>query len=429
MHTLTDCYLRRTSQEEQQLYDHLLYCVQTESPQQIIERFRRLFIEARDYQVPEVRQALDAIVSAKNAEDNFKLVLNRCCHIPINRWQMQSTTQAAIPTLVGLFEQTLPPGAVYSRSARRTRQLVGQFKDSEQYLTLQRLAHVVESNLNPKLKPDGSDRTVGNLIDRYPYLYEHCLLSEDSSYEHQQTVRHIKTRIQHQFELNLSKYVTYQVRLAQTARSKQRQSRDRLIQPVSNPTLLSDRELGAALREFVGRVQGPYTHRDLAQNFLTQSIKTTSYRAFKDELYEYLLGSFDSQHRQLQFNDKLYDYLKNTLTRYDSQKPSEFLLLRTSSKLLNFLVVDSPQRPDHYIFVDMITNVGATPTVLLLLKIALLCRQVKPHLEKRFSILFNHYEASSGDGVPWLIKSMENVHIALSIHFGSMDLSCLKQLM
>ncbi|MEC4806166.1 MAG: hypothetical protein SAJ12_11485 [Jaaginema sp. PMC 1079.18] len=426
---MTDCYLRRTSQEEQQLYDHLLYCVQTESPQAIIERFRRLFITTRDYQVPEIRNALDAIVIAKNAEDNFKLVLNRCCHIPINRWQMQSTTQAAIPALVSLFAETLPPGSVYSRSARRTRQLVGQFKDSEQYLTLQRLAHVVESNLNPKLKFDRGDRTIGNLIDRYPYLYEHCLLSEDSSYEHQQTVRQIKTQIQRRFELNLSKYVTYQVRLAQTARSQQPPSRDRALQPVANPTLLSDRELGAALREFVGRVQGPYTHRDLAHNFLSQSIKTSSYRAFKDELYEYLLGSMDSQYHQLQFNDKLYDYLKNTLTRYDSQKPSEFLLLRTSSKLLNFLVVDSPQRPDHYIFVDMIANMGATPTVLLLLKIALLCRQVKPHLEKRFSILFNHYEAASGDGVPWLIKSMENVHLALSVHFGSMDVSCLKQLM
>jgi hypothetical protein len=427
VHTLTDCYLRQTSQEEQHLYDRLLYCVQTESPNQIIDRFRRLFIEARDYPDVEIRNALDAIVSAKNAEDNFKLVLNRCCHIAINRWQMQSATQVAIPQLVALFDNTLPPGSVYSRSARRTRQLVNLFKESEQYLTLQRLARVVECNLNPKLKFNNETQTVGNLIDRYPYLYEHCLLSEDSSYEHQQTVRQIKTRMQHQFELNLSKYVTYQVRLAQLARASE--NRDRIIQPVTNPTLLSDRELGAALRQFVGRVQGPYTHRDLAHNFLTHSIQTSSYRAFKDELYEYLLGSFDSKYHKLQVNDKLYDYLKNTLTRYDSQKPSEFLLLRTSSKLLNFLVVDSPQRPDHYIFVDMITNMGATPTVLLLLKIALLCRQVKPHLEKRFSILFNHYEASAGDGVPWLIKSMENAHIALSIHFGSMDLSCLKQLM
>jgi hypothetical protein len=104
-------------------------------------------------------------------------------------------------------------------------------------------------------------------------------------------------------------------------------------------------------------------------------------------------------------------------------------MLRTSSNLLNYLVVESPQRPQHYVFADMMSNLGPTVTTGLLLKIVLLCRKVKPYLEKRFSILFGHYESCSRDGVPWLVKALDNLQIAFSVHFGKADVSCLKYLM
>ncbi|CCQ64455.1 hypothetical protein CWATWH0401_2376 [Crocosphaera watsonii WH 0401] len=40
---------------------------------------------------------------------------------------------------------------------------------------------------------------VGNLIHRYPYLYNHCLLGDESSQENQQTVRKIKTQTEKRF--------------------------------------------------------------------------------------------------------------------------------------------------------------------------------------------------------------------------------------
>lgn len=90
--------------------------------------------------------------------------------------------------------------------------------------------------------------------------------------------------------------------------------------------------------------------------------------------------------------------------------------------------MESSQKPDHYIFIDMITNMGVTRTVGLLLKLVLVCPKVKPHLDKRFSILFNHYEGFSRDQVPWLVKSLESLQVAFSIHFGKADLSCLRQI-
>lgn len=277
---------------------------------------------------------------------------------------------------------------------------MADFSTSEQYLTLQRLARVVEDD-DSKKKFTWNDQSVsvGQLIQRYPYLYEHCLLSEDSSFEHQQTVRQVQARIQRAFELDLSKYVMYQVRLAQLARRKHSiQDAKQMLQGVQNPTLLTERELGTALKYFVGKPERGHSYRDLSQYFLRRTTEILSYEDFKHELFSYLISSVDQKYGKLQFNQRLYQKLQTMLPNYDHQKPNELLMMRTASQLLNYLIVESPQRPEHYVFVDMITNLGPTVTVALLLKLVLMCGKAKPHLERRFSILFSHYESQSQEG-------------------------------
>lgn len=414
----------------QLLYDHFLYCVQMESPEDVIERFRQLFIDGTHYSDPRIRAALLKIAVQKEAVQEFPSILNRCCHILLNRWQMHPKTQSAIAKLIALFENLPHPrsaGRYTGRGIQQLRQLIHHFVTTEQYLTLQRLARATQ-NEQEQEDNNSQPRLVANLINRYPFLHEHCLLSEDSSYEHRQTVRNIQYHLQRKFELNLSQYVTYQVRLAQLLRqNKSLSEANRLITPIRNPTLLTDRELGISLKHYVGKVNGGYTYRDLAQSFLSHTHQVPTYLHFKKDFYEYLISSVDAKYGKRQFNQRLYQQLKNTLPQCDTQRPSEFLILRTTSQLLNFLVVESHRRPSHYLFVDMITNLGSTGTIGLLLKIVLICRKVKPYLEKRFSILFSHYEATTREGVPWLIKSFDNLHLAFSVHFGSVDLSFLRQ--
>lgn len=428
MYNLINQVHRQSHIDEQILYTHLLELVQIETPAQMIERFRTLFIEGVGYPDRGVVCALERLVASKQAEQEFKFILNRCCHILINRWQMQTQFHSAIVELVALFENIRNRNSSYSfclRGTRRLPELLYLFTQSEQYLTLQRLVRVMaqspDSNTNPATKP------LGSLISQYPYLYEHCLLSEGSTYEHQQTVRHIQASRQKQFEIDLSQYVTYQVRRSQLAARKVPSAQmGRLIQPVSNPTLLNDRELYIALKQFVGKIERGCTYRDLSQSFLTHISQTRSFGTFKEELYEYLITSIDSSYGKQQFSDRLYKQLVNTLPQSDSQKFSDFLLVRTCSQLLNFLVVESTQRPNHFVLIDLISNIGPTLTTSLLLKIVLLCRKVKPYLERRFAILFNHYESSTRQAVHWLVKILENINIALSTNFGAVDLSFLR---
>ncbi len=422
-------YNRQSQEQEQLLYNHWLELVQVEQPAELISRFRTLFIEGSGYPDRSVADALEKIAASEQAQQEFKYILNRCCHILINRWQTYPNKQAAIPELIALFEE--PPKILvgYSRSRGRAAlpKLVNQFTESEQYLTLQRLAKVINhSNEDSSNSKTPATLAVGTLIPRYPYLYKHCLLSDDSTYEQQKIIKKIQAQKQQQFEVNLSQYVAHQVRKAQIARRDTSISFNRSIQNVQNPTLLSDPELFFALKQFVGKVEGADTYRQLADRFTANASTAGSYRSFKDDLYEYLISSVtDDRYGKRQFNEKLYKQLQKTFPHNDSQKFNEFLMIRTCSQLLNFLVVESPARPNHFVFIDLISNLGPTQTTGLLLKIVLICGKVKPYLEKRLAILFGHYEFSTREGVVWLVKALENVNLALTTNFGKVDVSFL----
>ena len=98
-------------------------------------------------------------------------------------------------------------------------------------------------------------------------------------------------------------------------------------------------------------------------------------------------------------------------------------MVRTCSNLFNFLVVDPAGAHSHFVFIDLINNLGATLTTGLLLRILLLCRKVKPYLERRLSTLFSHYELAKQDSVGWLVKMLETLNLALSLTFGHLDIS------
>ncbi len=412
--------------EKQKIYQHLLHFVQIESPSQMLVRFKALFINGFDYPELDILLALDQITTSENVEQEFNFFLNRCCHILINRWHMQPQIHSFIPDLITLFQSSPSRHKIISireKAIRRLHMLVKNFIQSEQYVALRRLTQVISHNKTQR----NVHQPLAMLIRRYPYLYEHCLLTEDSTIEHKWTVKKIKAEVQKDFELDLSRYVTWKVRCHQASQINKNNNTNKLLLPVDNPTLLSEANLNAALTQFMGRVEGDYTYQELARRFLNYT-QASCYGAFKDEFYEYLTSGIDREYGKLQFNQRLYKQLQSNLIDADDQKMNEFLLVRTCSQLLNFLVVESATSPQHFTFIDLIANQGTLITTGLLLKIVLICRKVKPYLTKRFAILFNHYESATTSGIVWLVETLEQLNIAYSIHFGNVDISYFNQL-
>ncbi|MGB3201217.1 MAG: hypothetical protein WBA99_09955 [Nodosilinea sp.] len=417
---------RAITADEQRLYSHLLTWVAAESPDAMLNRFQALFLDGVGYPDRDVVAALDRLLSIQDIEDYFRFILNRCCHILINRWQTNTQLQPAIPILVDLLEMA-PNSRISelsrSRSVRRLRQVTEGFRETEQYLALKRLACIIKARHSALPRYRQAEAVpLGSLINRYPYLYEHCLVTEDSDLQHQQYVRHMQVEAQRKFEIDLSHYVTYRMRQGRLHRQGQTDTLDRL-RVVHNPTLLNDQDLVLSLKQFARRRDHGQSYRDGAQRFLLTHDQGASFREFKEDLFDYIMADVNADYSQRQFKSMLQDHLLSTFTDSDRRPVDDFLRVRTCSNLFNFLVVDPSAGRQHYVFLDLINNLGPVQTTGLLLRILLICQKVRPFLDRRFSILFNHYETASSETVAWLINMFENINIALSLNFGSVDLS------
>jgi hypothetical protein len=389
------------SADEQSIYAHLRSCVKVEPPNLLLLRFRHLFLEGCEYPNPEIGQALARILDSDVVDREFKNILNRCCYILVNQWQNQPRLRSAIPELIALFDlDRVDAGASASPSLQK---LIDRFAQTEEYQKLRLLAQKHDR------KPESVGETVAeplqNSIERYPSLYEHCLLTYPVSDLQFQEVRSLRDRRQQKFDADLSQYMTAQFSQKTT-----------IVAP--NPTLLGNDQLNCAIRQFSGKVDGTHTYRELAEQFRSNSRRFRSYRTFKEELYEYLSVATDLKYGNGQFDRRLYHHLQGIRSQDDRQKPSELIILETSRKLLDFLVVESPQNPAHYVFWDLHSNLESIPTIGLLLKIILLCRQLKSYLAQRFAILFNHHAAASKSSIGWLVDSLEHLNVAFSLNFG-----------
>jgi hypothetical protein len=407
---------------EQVIYEHFLYVVKTETPAKVLERFRSLFIEGINYSDSRIWNTIETLASEKIAEQNFPLIINRCCYILVNYWQMQPSGQVAVANLVGILDNLNDVRMTYSRMVRRLRQLLQLYLQSEDYLKLKRLNTVLNgviSNSNTI-----GDRPLGTLITRYPYLYQHSLVSEERTLENVETIKRVQRDLRQQQETDLSHYLTYQVR---RSRIKAQLGKDAAnnLHPIANPTLLSTKELGLAFGQFAGKAEGDATYQDLSRGFVSGLERQPTIKIFKQDLYEYIVAGVDSSYGNLSFNDRLYKTIDGILPDRDRHQLDELTILRTCTHILNYLVVESPSNPQHFVFIDLVSNLGAVFTTGLLLKIVLICQKSRPLLESRLSMLFNHYESSQCKGVPWLVRSLENWNVAGAIHFGKMDASSL----
>ncbi|NJM64244.1 MAG: hypothetical protein HC851_00550 [Acaryochloris sp. RU_4_1] len=428
MYTQLPSTQSRSVSNEQRIYDHLLACVRTESPQEVLHRFQSLFLGTSGYPDSEIRQALHAIIKSANNQEDFSLFLNRCCYILVNRWQTQFDCRYAISNLIEILGQAscMPASLGRAQTTTRLRLLVKQFTKSAHFQRLRRFADFI----NPRDSASGQQPLV-TLLQRYPYLYQHCLVSQGDTQEHQQVIHQAQVQTQQKLELNLSLYMTdvlkRQARKSQSIIQTVGQpipENGRIIQPVQNPTLLSESELCSTLKHFVGKVDARNTHQDLAQQFLRQhNAAASSYKHFKNDFYEYLVSSVDPKFGQCRFNNQLHQCLQELLPECHDRRVNDFLMVRTCQQILNFLVIESRQQPKHWIFMDLINNVGSTFTISLLLKVVLVCKKIKPYLEKRFAILFNHYETQTQATVQWLVHCFEKLNLAWCSHFGKLDYS------
>ncbi|MEO1521854.1 MAG: hypothetical protein AAFU78_13915, partial [Cyanobacteria bacterium J06633_2] len=391
---------------ETRFYSHLLQQAKSLHPREAIDVFKNLLMGSQDCCCLDLKAAFDSILQYGFITQDFRFILNRSCYIYINTWFQTASHRFYIPEFIEIFEALIDTSP-QTPLERHLYGLLSEFVGSPQYAALRCLSITIKADW--ELRPaEAADDPLEGIIKRYPYIYRHKLLTKDSSIDQRRIVRTMQREAQQKFDVELSCYSTY-LKFNNVVP---------LRAVIKNPTLLHPAQLNYAIYQFAGKIDGSNTHRDLARQFLTYSQWTRSYRELKRDLYEYLAPAIHSKFGKHHFNQRLETCLLETLEYYDYESPTDALMAETCKKLLNFLTVESPHRPEHSNFVDLIGNIGATLTVALLLKVILLCYQAKPWLERRLSILFHHYSPRPQSDVAWLVETLENTNIALSTNFS-----------
>jgi hypothetical protein len=361
-------------EDSERLYCHLLNLREVSTPDEVIRRFQALFLEGTNYPEPEIRAALHRVVASGWAEQEFNHILSRCCHILLNYWWLQShwwldaKFQRATTGLIDLIS-TVSIQSGHSPVAQRLRSLVSQFSQTEQYETLKRRAWATGVATS---EPEAESELVGRLIHSYSYLYPHCLLDWDSSEMGQQSIKQLQMGRERKFEKELFEYVN-------TKRRASVSSKTLVLPELNNPTLLTPDQLDMAIRQFSGKAEGSRTYQDSARQFLINVRQSPVHRVVKHQMYDYLTNSLQYSDRnpaygKHRFNHWLGEQLTNILPQSDHLKPSEPLLVRTCAHLIDALLASPTCFKQHFTFIDLTSNLGATFTVGLLLKIVLLCR-------------------------------------------------------
>jgi hypothetical protein len=398
---------------EQKVYEHLLECVRTELPEQVLQRFQLLFIQAGMYPEPSIRQTLQELVRGGNRKHNFQLFFNRCCFILINRWQMNLLHRESIVNLVDMLQQCRGSSLMLGQPtpSGRLRFLVQEYVRSEYFQRIRQLADL----LNPQNDHD-KQRPLSGLLHRYPYLYSHCLTNQDDAEDYQKLIVVTQRTANKRYQQDLSSYLT-------NALIKQEKPSANTPSTLKNPTLLNHQELCSSLKHYMAKVDSRGTYRDMAQQFWTPGQQPQTYGSFKVALNDYISSSIPSKFGQCRFNDQFRGYLTSLSPDNNASAMNDFLLVRTCNQVLNFMVIESKQHPNHSVFMDLLNNVGSTLTVGLLLKVVLLCHKVKPYLERRLSILFQHYAPQTRGSVDWLVCCLEKLNLAWTAHFSAQNLS------
>ncbi|MEO0987787.1 MAG: hypothetical protein AAFY20_19940 [Cyanobacteria bacterium J06639_14] len=396
---------------EGHLYSHLQECRQKESAKAVLNRFRQLFIQADGYEDPLVWEALSDLAHSPQSDREFKYTLNRCSYTLINPWYTQPRDHWAIPALVQLFE-TIPAEPTNEYPTQRIRELSSYFTETEQYAALRNLANLFSDENAVESAETFDEQPVGTQLKRYPFLYDSSLLTKDSDHHQKTYVGELRRGAEAQIGIKLARYCDQQHR--GTAAK------------FPNPTRLSDAELDKALSYYAGKIELGRSHSDLAQMFRTYSKTVRSFRDFKEEFLEFLLAPLadvDARFVNNNFGPTLRQYLRDTLQDFNGQRLTDFIVITTCQRLLNFLVVENRQQPVFRRFWQMLHEVGYTSTIGLLLRIVLFCSSVKPWLENRLAMLFNHHEKYACKDVPWLVETLEHVNVALTTNFSNVGYS------
>ncbi|MGB3616122.1 MAG: hypothetical protein WBA10_20180 [Elainellaceae cyanobacterium] len=371
------------------IFQYLLSIVKTWPAEDVLDEFKHLFIHhSTSGADSELLQALHAIAAA-NQEKQFKNTLKRSCYILINNWDISRDHQS-IKQLVTLFSEPIIRQPSTRHIHNRLRKWLRNFVSSASFKELKLFV----------ARYDDYERL--HWSQRYTsYLLAAQYADKRNSTEQRQAAKALSCQLRDRFKVDLALYT------AHSESASIVQSGDRL----KDPTILGENSV--QLIKQILAYQGSFGHEHLANVFRKQTAGMT-YKHFKQALCTYLLESSTHEASAL-LRKHLQDKLTDIYPAYDNRSVDAALMLRTCNRIITSLTTEDHQNPSD-IFLWVIAQETPLTIVLALLKLLLLSRNSRTHLETRIADLVQYYESYPEEECRWIINFFEMLNVTLAVH-------------
>jgi hypothetical protein len=392
---------RDVARAQQTIYEFLLEIVQNWRPDDVLDEFRRLFIEHVNTTSEGIIPALYEIVFA-NDEAEFLNTLKRSCYILVNNWEITRSYEH-IQKLVQLFHDSILERSTMSPTLRRLRGWIKKFTQSPDFHELELFAS----------RYDNSSK---NWSQRYvSYLLVPQYVNLNNPVEQREAAKLLSRKLKERFKYDLALY---------TACSERTPPAHPTFQARTNPTHLGDDVLRMVKMIVVQR--GKISYNSLARVFLQQT-QDLAYRSFKQSLLDYLIYSVGQPDVVVTLRQILSTKLETLYETYHDRVTDESLRLRTCNRVIEYLTTENRNEPSP-LFAVLLSEGTPLTLVVILLKLILISRYSKTHLETRIAELIQYYSDYSEEDCNWLINFLEIFRITMTIHAENVEYNLVSML-
>ncbi len=379
---------------QEKIYNLLMNLLQKWQPEDILLEFKRLFIDCLDSAI--ILESSPGIYEyfKNKEEDDFHHTLKRSCYILINNWETNRQYQY-IQDLIAIFDNYKPKKSYdCPRKLKTYRSWVENFIKSKDYQELKLFAdrHTTLSNTS--------------WVNRYnSFLFYAQSLDMDNPKEQQEAARKIAKKLKDKFKFDLAMY---------TARS---QSNSKTNQRYKNPSSLGDEVL--RLIKAIVIKKGVFSYENIANIFINQT-QNISFEEFKYSLAKYLTFSIEQPKFIETLQNKLLAKFLPWKEEYNDQQVTSDLILRSCNRIIDFLTTENREEPSA-LFVLLLSQGHPLTLVIVLLKIILISRNSRNHLEMRIADLIRFYENYPEKECNFFINFLEIINITFAIYSDNVE--------
>lgn len=375
---------------QENIYRILLDLVKQGSPETALQEFKHIFIQHTDSGSPESIAAVYEIIFA-NDEETFHYTIKRACYILINNWSAGKNQQYT-QKLIELFADPVLSRQSFSPTINRLRTWTNNFINNKDFQEL-------------KLFVSSKSRESSRLSNRYK---SHLLIAQSADIsnpiEQREAALNRAKQLQYRFKFDLAMYMAH--------------LGDRANYSSKNPTKLGNETL-RVIKIIVAK-QDPACYTNLAKKFVDQT-QTQSYKEFKQSIKKYLITSGESQQLLETIRRNLSIKLTTLQASSDEQLVNQRLILKTCKQLISCLTIESQNQPTPSLRL-LIAQSHPLTLVIILLKIVLVCRDARTHLEACIAELIRYYEDSDQPECKWIVDFLEILNIMFAIYADNLSL-------